>query len=39
MMRKLVAKGGWEQKRLYDNGWPDEKKCQGCNRQGRGHGA
>ena len=31
--RKLVVKGGWVQKRLYDTGWSDEKKCRGCNKE------
>ena len=30
--RKLVLEGGgWVQRRLFDIGWSDEKKCQGCN--------
>ena len=29
--RNLVVEAGWEQKRLYDIGCSDEKKCQGCN--------
>ena len=31
--RKLVVEGGWVQKRLYDIGWSDEKKCRGCNKE------
>ena len=31
--RKLVVEGGWMQKRLYDNGGSDEKKCRGCNKE------
>ena len=37
VMRKLVVEGGWVQKRLYDIGWSDEKKCRGCNKR-RGYG-
>ena len=31
-MRKLVAGEGWVQKRLYDIGWSDEKKCR-CDKE------
>ena len=31
--RKLVVEGSWVQKRLYDIGWSDEKKCRGCNQE------
>ena len=24
---------GWVQKRFYDIGWSDEKKCRGCNKE------
>ena len=34
-MRKLVAEAPWVQKRLYDIGWSDEKKCRGCNKEAR----
>ena len=30
VMRKLAVEGGWVQKRTYDIGWPDAKKCRGC---------
>ena len=32
VMRKLAVEGGWVQKRTYDIGWPDAKKCRGCNK-------
>ena len=28
--RKFVVEGGWVQKRMYDVGWSDEKKCRRC---------
>ena len=31
VFRKIVVEGTWVQKRLYDIGWSDEKKCPGCN--------
>ena len=31
--RKLVVEGGCVQKRLYDIGWSDEKKCRGFNKE------
>ena len=34
LMRKLVVEGGWVQKRLCDTWWSDEKKCEGCNKEG-----
>ena len=33
VMRQLVVDGGWIQKRMYDTGWSDEKKCRGCNKE------
>ena len=33
VMRKLVVEGGWVQKRFFDIGWSDEKKCQGCSKE------
>ena len=30
---KLVVEGGWVQKRLYDIGLSNEKKCGGCNKE------
>ena len=30
VMRKFVVEGGWVQKRVFDIGWSDEKKCRGC---------
>ena len=32
--RKLVVEGGLVQKRLYDTGWSDDKKCRGCSKVG-----
>ena len=33
VMRKLVAEGGWVQKRLNDISWSDVKKGRGCNKE------
>ena len=33
MLRNLVVEGSWVQRRLYDIGWSDEKKCQGCDKE------
>ena len=35
VLRKIVVDGGWVQRRLYDIGWSDDKKCQGCGSQKR----
>ena len=34
VMKKLVVEGGWVQKRLFDIGWSDEKKCRGLKKDG-----
>ena len=34
VMRKLVVRVGRVQKRLYDVGWSDEKKCRSCTKEG-----
>ena len=31
--RKPVVEGCWVQRRLYDIGWSDEKKCRGCKKE------
>ena len=31
--RKLVLEGGWVQRRLFDIGWSDENKCEGCHKE------
>ena len=33
VMRKLLVEGCCVQRRLYDIGWSDEKKCRGCNKE------
>ena len=33
VMRKLAVEGGWVQKRMHDIGWPDVKRCRGCNQE------
>ena len=33
VMRKLVVEEGWVQRRFFDIGWSDEKKCQGCDKE------
>ena len=33
VMRNLVVEKGWMQKRMYDIGWSDEKKCQECSEE------
>ena len=31
VLRKIVVEGAWVQRRSYDIGWSDVKKCSGCN--------
>ena len=35
--KKLVVEGTWVQKRFFDTGWSDEKKCRDCDEE-EGHG-
>ena len=33
VVRKFFLEGGWVQKRLFDIGWSDERKCQACHKE------
>ena len=33
VLKKIVVEGGWVQKRVYDVGWSNENKFQGCNKE------